>query len=224
MYTFAPDYQWWAGMGDAASDAKLVSTAIGTGGSIATGALAASGGLILGMAPALAIPVIANSGCGVTCVETSQWANQAEDLLKQNIATYFSQPTRTASMQAAALETFDKIWGQLGQYCGQPGTGDAGKRCISDRQAGACTWRQTSSSPLLQYPGEPQAGECWSWFSGYRDPIANDPGVVPDSVTTDAASLVSSTGSALQSVGVSSNLAAPLLIGAAIFTLWAVLK
>ena len=202
-----------SGMGDAAGTAQAVQI----GGSLATpvitGATAASAassiaaggsGLILGMAPALAVPIIGaaiagvtllatalikNSGCGQTCIETSQWANQAEPLLQQNIQAYFSNPApRSQSQQNAALANFDAVWARLVQMCSDPSTGNAGKRCISDRQSGACTWKQSASSPLLAYPGEPQAGACWNWFSGYRDPIADDPNVVADSVGSIASS------------------------------------
>ena len=137
----------------------------------------------------LAAWLIKNSGCGQTCVVTSQWANKAEDMLKQNIAAYFALPApRPRSAQTVALANFDAVWETLKEQCGQSQMGDAGKRCISDRQAGACQWKQTTDSPLLAYPGEPQPGSCWNWFSGYRDPIANDPNV------TDSTAAGSTTG------------------------------
>jgi hypothetical protein len=154
--------------------------------SSAVGASSVLGGLavpVIGAALAgvtlLVTKLIQNSGCGITCVETSQWANQAEPLLKQNAQAYFALPApRSQSAQAAALTNFDQIWATLEQQCSQPGTGNAGKRCISDRQSGACTWKQTGTSP---WPGGPPLGACWNWFNAYRDPIANDPNVVPDS-------------------------------------------
>jgi hypothetical protein len=122
--------------------------------------------------------LIANSGCGQTCVITSQWANQAAAKLDQNLDAYFALPTpRPRSAQVVCLAVFDSVWQTLQQQCGQEGTGDAGKRCITDRQAGACTWHQDKTPG---HPGEPAIGECWNWFSGYRDPIANDPDVYDD--------------------------------------------
>jgi hypothetical protein len=79
--------------------------------------------------------------------------------------------------QQAALENFDKVWNYLASECATV-PGRAGEDCVKDRRAGACEWKQTSDSILLQYPGQPQPGECWNWFSGYRDPIANDSQVV----------------------------------------------
>lgn len=172
------------------------------GSSVATAAvsaiashLAATGGSILGLTSATlsaAVPfigpalmgatmlvqhLIANSGCGITCVQTSEWANQAADALQQVMDSYFALPApRTQTQKALAVGNFQSIWKQLQAACGQPGTGDAGKRCISDRQQGACTWRQAYDPT---YPGQPKKGECWNWFSGYLKPIQDDP-TVPD--------------------------------------------
>lgn len=144
----------------------------------ATGAPA----LIAGLSPAIAIPIIGaammgvtllavslikNSGCGQTCIQTSEWANQAADALQKNLDAYRALPTpRTKAQQGVALANFDAIWARLTQLCGDPQWGDAGKRCISDRQQGACKWKND--------------GVCWNWFTGYRDPIANDTDVVDD--------------------------------------------
>jgi len=218
------------GMGDAQSVASGfqlgsgIATPVATAG-IASGLSTTTAGVttILGMAPTLAVPIIGaalvgvtflitkliqNSGCGVTCVETSSWANQAEPLLRQNLNAYFALPKpRPQSAQAAALANFDAIWDQLVQLCSQPGTGNAGKRCISDRQAGACTWKQNATySPDIMAAGEPQIGECWNWFTGYRSPIQNDPNVVLDA----QANLPSAAGSLL-SAGAGSGAAGSLL-------------
>ena len=230
-YGFEYDYYGLGDVQGAMNTTGIISGAATAGTAIAgmiPGLLAASAVPIVGAAIAAATliitQIIKNSGCGQTCIETSQWANQAEKALEQNIAAYFSNSPRYASQQALALANFDAVWAQLQATCGQPGTGNAGVRCISDRQAGACTWKQSSTSTLLGYPGEPQPGECWNWFSGYRDPIANDPGVQPDSVASSAASAESVAASALTSVGVPSNLTTPLLIGAALLLLLVVLQ
>jgi hypothetical protein len=126
--------------------------------------------------------LIQNSGCGQTCIQTSAWANQAAQALQQNSDAYFALPVpRSRSNQQLALQTFDQIWGKLVQMCSDPQWGNAGKRCVSDRQAGACTWHQTKTGG---HPGEPGLGECWNWFNGYRDPIANDPNVIDDELST----------------------------------------
>lgn len=155
------------------------------------------------------------SGCGQTCVLSSKYANQAEALLKQNIAAYFAiNPPRPQSAQTAALQNFDTIWSDLEQQCSNAQLGAAGQRCITDRQAGGCTWQ--ASPP--EYPGEPAAGDCWNWFNAYRDPIANDPDVVPDA-QLDAASSAAGSTSAASSVA-SSPSSWLLIAAAAAVALW----
>jgi hypothetical protein len=146
------------------------------------------------------------SGCGQSCVLSSEYANAAEAALQQNIQTYFSLPTpRDPVAQQTAMQLFQTVWADLQQQCGNSALGTAGQKCITDRQSGACTWKQTTTSPLLSIPGEPQPGECWNWWNGYYDPIANDPNVgaatvassatgVIDSVTGDANAVASSVG------------------------------
>ena len=154
----------------------------------------------------IAIEAILNSGCGQTCVETSQWANQAEGYLEKNISQYFAiQPPRPQSVQQIAMANFQAIWNQLVQLCSQPGLGTAGQRCISDRQDGACKWKATAP----QYPGGPALGACWNWWNGYYYPIANDPNVA---VATSA--LASSSGNILSTV-VSGGISPLLIVGAA---------
>jgi hypothetical protein len=175
-----------SGLGAAVQQGAAIATPVA-----AAAAKAAIGsGTFLGMSAGLAVPVIGaaiagvaigiqailNSGCGQSCVETSEWANKAAALLDQNLAAYFGLPIpRTRSNQAAALQNFDVVWQKLYADCSAV-PGRAGSNCIADRQAGACKWKALAPA----YPGQPTAGECWSWFSGYRDPIANDPHVVSD--------------------------------------------
>lgn len=180
-------------------------SAVGSGLETTGGLLAATGvgaipGAIVAAAGALA-SIIASfgvgSGCGQTCIQSSNFANQANAALQQNIEAYFSLPTpRAMSAQAAALANFDQFWSWLtsSQACGNPSLGAAGSRCISDRQSGACTWKQPASS--VPPWGTPPAGSCWNWFNGYRDPIANDTNVYDDSVAAQLASAVSGSGSA----------------------------
>jgi hypothetical protein len=208
-----------SGFGDARTDQMFAGMATSTVTS-ALPALVSSGllpesavpfiGAGLAIASVLAQYIIANSGCGQTCIQTSQWANQAANALQQVLDGYFAQPApRAKSAQQLALASFDQIWAKLVQLCGDPQWGDAGKRCISDRQRGACVWKQ-AYAPV--YPGEPAIGQCWNWFNGYRDPIANDTDVVDDSalatvnqVGSDVAGVVSQAGAALSS-------ASPLLL------------
>ena len=218
-----------------AQEVQIGGSVAASGASAILGSIAASGGSVLGLTGAAlsaAIPIVgaalaaatlvvqylvANSGCGQTCIETSSWANQAAAALQKVMDAYFALPApRTQSQQALAVANFNTIWAQLQQACGQPGTGNAGVKCISDRQAGACTWKQ-AYAPV--YPGEPNIGECWNWFNGYLGPIQADP-VVADTVTSDVSSLATSVSGDIASIfGTSSAL--PLLIIAGL-ALWAV--
>lgn len=210
----------WCGLG-ATPVSTQVETAgaglLGTAASIlalspTTGPLApfvAAAAAIAGLLATLGI----GSGCGQSCVLSSQYANQAEAALAQNIQSYFAIPApRDPTSQQTAEALFMQVWNDLEQQCSNSALGAAGQRCISDRQAGACTWKQTSDSPLLAIPGEPQAGACWNWFNGYYDPIVNDPDVAVASATSDITGAASSL---LSSAGISSSLTVPLLIGAA---------
>lgn len=184
---------------------------------------------LLGIAPAAAIPIVGaaiagisvaieailNSGCGQTCVETSEWANQAETYLEKNIAQYFAIPApRPQAVQQLALANFQAIWNQLNKLCSQPGTGNAGVRCISDRQDGACKWKATGQ----QYPGGPAPGACWNWWNGYFYPIANDP-----NVTTASSTLASAAGNLVSGV-TSSGISPVWLIAAGALALWMVMS
>ena len=137
------------------------------------------------------------SGCGQPCIQATNIVNQAEPMLRQNILNYFAQPApRTPASQAAALQQATAIMQSVTASCtaipGQPG-----QDCISDRAEGACKWKQTTTSPLLAIPGEPQPGDCWSWVSGYIDPIVNDSDVAAPvlSSPTSTSSVASTTGS-----------------------------
>lgn len=141
-------------------------------------------------------------GCGQTCVVTTKWANQAELALQQNLAAYMAIPTpRPLAAQQAALANFDQLWAYLFQECNNPQLGKAGQSCINDRARGACKWTDAS-------------GACFNWFSGYRDPIANDP-----NVDRSVAGLFSSfTGGAGTPINMSALLITALILG----VLWAV--
>lgn len=131
-------------------------------------------------------------GCGDTCIEATKIANQIEPILNNNVTTYLQSPIHYASMQAAALNNFDTAWAALTQACSNPQLQSAGQNCIQDRQRGSCAYKTSPggwSNGQYIIPGANGSGNaCWNWFVGYRDPIANDPTVVPDPSTTSAAS------------------------------------
>lgn len=228
------------GLGDAnqaAQTAGVIGSATAGTATAILGTLTAGGAVapILGITAA-AVPVIGaglmaatlviqylikNSGCGQTCIVTSAWANQAAAALQQVMDEYFALPApRTEAQKAVAVAAFHGIWNTLVQQCGQAGTGDAGVRCISDRQQGACKWKQ-AYAPV--YPGQPNIGECWNWWNGYLGPIQADQ-VVPDTVESTLSSAATSVSSSLESLfgtsGSGMNLLPVLLLAG--LAIWAV--
>lgn len=200
------------GLGALTGGAATAASIAATGASTTAGILVALGtiggpvGAAIGGLISLGL-VLANvfSGCGQTCVEASNIANQVESqALKPMLQTYMASPVHYASMQAAYLNNFDSAWNALTQACGNPQLSTAGKNCISDRQQGACTWKtspggwqQTGSGwQFIPYGAAGSGSTCWNWFVGYRDPVANDPTVVPDP------SPISASGSGLDVYGV----------------------
>lgn len=83
--------------------------------------------------------------------------NEIEPIMRQNLAAYLGSP-RTISNQSQAAANFYALWDIVVESCGVSELGQAGRRCISDRQRGG----------------------MWDWFSYYLDPIEQDPGVKPD--------------------------------------------
>jgi hypothetical protein len=184
---------------------------------IQTGVLStagATGGFL-----AAAIPIIGPAIAGVTIglsllfnrkgpqqkVATTQIVNQLEPLLQKNLQGYLNGP-RNRSSQQQALANFDAAWQWLIQHCRIPVMGEPGQRCVTDRQAGSCVWRE--------------AGQCWNWFVGYRDPIANDPKVQDDSAAAVASDLASSVSSSVASALSGQSGYGWLLIPAAVGAAW----
>lgn len=168
-----------------------IGAAVGIGASLAVPLVgAAFAGIVLG------IQALMNSGCGQTCVLTSQAANKATALMAQNLGAYLDLPApRSKTAQAAYLQNFDQIWAWLQSVCGQPGMGNAGVRCIQNQMPGTCPlkvsafgWQKnTDGSWRYQINGPSGSGNnCWNYFSGFRDPIANDPTVVADTQAAPA--------------------------------------
>lgn len=142
--------------------------ALSTAGAIAAPSIAAA----IGLSTAVAVPIIGAVVAGITfaimeftqgcnsCIVTSGYANKIEPLMQQNLAAWQASD-KTCAEQKQCVANFDSLWATLAQACSNPQFGGAGENCIKDRQAGSCKWKDTN-------------GNCWNWFSGYRDPIAND--------------------------------------------------
>ena len=102
----------------------------------AAGAIAMLGGQIARMF----------DGCGPTCVQSTEFANQFGATLDQIKSTYWSAPApRPRSLQAATLEAIDNAINWLRQACSDPSLGSAGQRCISERmvRGGTAPWCPT---------------------------------------------------------------------------------
>lgn len=165
-------------------------------------------------------------GCGQTCITASNYANQAEALMNQNLNAYVSLTTRYQSQQTQALQNFDQLWAGLVSACSNPALNDAGKNCISQRQSGSCAFKtspgqgcQPSQSNCwvncVYSPGGPNGSgnACGDWFIFYRDPIANDPCVQPDPPASGSTSTTAST------TGLNANMTPLLLIGGVVLLL-----
>lgn len=196
-----------SGLGQA-SKAPLVGSIIQTGGATTASILMAAGivggpigAAIAGFAAAAGLIISQFRGCGETCVIATEIANTVEQALRQIKDEYLAGP-RTHSTQAAALAIFDATWDKLVEACGNPQLGDAGRRCISERERGG-------SAPWC-----PTGAGC-DWFILYRDPIANDPYVRPDPSALEQAgsTLTSATGLSGQVLLIGGLVVAVLLMG-----------
>lgn len=206
---------YWKGL---AGSTAPVSTQIETGlaSSLATAAAITPppANAILGVAAGIAAILAAagvGSGCGQTCIQATNLVNQAEPAFLANLQQYENGQITQAQAQA----TYNNLWQALQVACAAiPGA--AGQKCISDRQQGACTWKATGTPPT---PYSPADGACWDWYSAYYVPLTYPPTNAPATSTVAAAA-----GSVLSSVGVSSSLAVPLMIGAAVLVAWLAVK
>ena len=132
---------------------------VATGGAIMSAAplagpsapLVAAAGALVALASTIAGALHIGEGCGPTCIQATSVVNQAEPILKQNVAMFEAGQVD----KATALSVFNQVWTAVQQGCGGiPGA--AGQNCIGDRQRGG----------------------KWDWFSYYYDPIANGPDTV----------------------------------------------
>lgn len=150
-----------------ALSATATATAIATGIGAAVVALVGIGYAIAGIF----------SGCGQTCVLSTEAANAAGDRLNAILSAYKSAPVHYVSLQRGALTLVVGTMQALCNACSNPALGDAGKRCISERlvRGGTAPWC-------------PNAGHVGcDYLATFYDPIANDKTVVPDPVSAGAA-------------------------------------
>lgn len=161
------------------------STATSTGSKIAggvAGGLATTAGILAlipgGQIPAAFLAAAASivgpitkvfSGCGVTCQQTTDIANQVATAAGQITAAYWANSTRTVSMRDGAVAALQQLYQYLIQNCQAVG-GRGGSQCVADRQPGG------------KYDFQAQQ----------IAPIQNDSGVVPDPVAPGSMSALTS--------------------------------
>jgi len=174
------------GIGDQAT--AISSTLGGTAASILALSPATGPAAPFVAAAAALVGIIGNlfHGCGNTCIQATQYANQAGAQLDTLKAQYFALPVpRPYAAQQAYLQAVTQIVNWLQQMCGNPALGAAGQRCISERlvRGGTAPWCPTHTG-------------CDYWSTFY-DPVANDPDVAPP--PSPAAAATSSVTSAISS-------------------------
>jgi hypothetical protein len=196
-------------------DARPITSAIGAGLVTAGGVIAlvpAIGPIIGGIVAAVGALTGLIGGLftpNLTNIQATHIVDQIEaEYLKPNLASWQSLPPehKIQTVQAAHLALFDKAWDGVMQGCSNPALGTSGQRCISERQRGG-------SAPWC--PNTGHVG-C-DWFALYRDPIANDPNVLPDpvagSVLTSPGSVSGAVDSAVSSVSQALGGISPVWIG-----------
>lgn len=196
-----PSFGQQSATGSVAGALMGLSTAQRTGSAVAGGIA----GILAGIAPftgpaapfiaalaALVGPIAMQfEGCGQTCIQASKYADQAGAALEQIVHNYFAQPVRTVSSRDAAVVAVKQVLLWIQNACGTPALGQAGADCISQRlDRNACHWKaspngfaQDATTGKWNYTffGANGSGSaCFNYVVAYLDPIANDPGVVPD--------------------------------------------
>jgi len=219
--------------GLAAAGAQTTATLL-----VAFGAIAGPVGLAIGAIAAIA-PMIVKlfSGCGATCTQATQYANQIEPILNQNLQAYLSAPIRTQSMQAAAVNNYNTAIASLEQACGQAALKSAGQNCIDERvDPSSCQWKAQAGGWVQNADGtctytpwgaNGSGSSCWNWVIGYLDPITQDPCVQPDSVLSSTTTATGTTDTSnTTSAGVSnvlSSLQGNVAVGSLSVPLWVLL-
>ena len=136
------------------------------------------------------------SGCGQTCIQATQYANEAGSDLQNLYNQYFALPTpRYQSQQQAFIAAFNQVVAWLQQMCGNPALGQAGQRCIAERLVQRACPSTLNDSNI----GGGQIDFC-DYYSTFLDPVQNDPNVVPDPSPISTSSTIASTGSAISSL------------------------
>ena len=111
---------------------------------------------------------------GAQKVAATQIVEEGSRLLQQNLDAWNSS-SKTVAEQQTVLQNFDQVWSEIVAACQNEELGSAGERCISERQQGSTA--QCYINGVL--------GNC-DFFAKFRDPIANDPNVRPETLAEQA--------------------------------------
>lgn len=137
------------------------------------GAALAPGALTWG---ALAVPVIGAAIAGVSLAiglwlnrkgprqkeATTKIVNEAEDLMRQNIAAW-NASEKNALEKEQYLKNFYGIWQVVVDSCASDALGSPGHSCIEDRMP---------EGMVLNVAGKQYVGNGkWNWFQYYFDPV-----------------------------------------------------
>lgn len=138
----------YCGMGTTVAggiETGIASTAIPIG--AAFGPVGALVGAVVSLGAEIASAVGLGTGCGQPCIQATAVVNQAEVVLKANLAAYQNGQQDAAT----SIANFNQVWLSVQQACSGI-AGAAGENCIKDRQRGG----------------------KWDWFALYLDPISNN--------------------------------------------------
>lgn len=198
-----------------ASTAQQVSaggSAVGSAALSALGPEAAAGpyGIAIGAAVA-AISALSGviskliNGCGSGCTQATAIVNQADTYVQQIGTAYWQAPQRTVSLQQYTLQQLDTIFAQVRTLCGQI-PGQPGIDCVQQRLVRGFVPPWCTANGLAVGINDVVSpnitnvlGRCGGWYDVTYDPIAQDPGVVADPVTSSVDSVASALGINLSS-------------------------
>jgi len=180
IQALAPRYPLWSSVGLGASagqTALTLGTPLASGGAILGGAAASAAGIT----SASLITAGVTAGIGLIAAAVALWlgragpkqnvattsiVNEAEPLLKQNLAAWQASPKGCAD-QATALANALQVWYAVAHSCAQPSLGDPGHSCLDDRLPQGVTFNYNTFNIV--------GNGMWDWFAWYVMPILNDP-------------------------------------------------
>lgn len=101
-------------------------------------------------------------------VATTSIVNEAEPLLRQNLAAW-NASAKTCADQQTALSSALQVWYAVCHACAQPSLGDPGHSCLDDRLPQGVEFSYNTFNIV--------GNGMWDWFGWYVMPILTDPAV-----------------------------------------------